>query len=152
MGNRFKEIKSEENIELKAAAVNQESDNQSTPSPTPAKKGKVTQSLTKIFGGGFLDNPKIIQQIPFLFFLSLAGLFYIANGYWADDKIRQMNKLTNEIKELRTEHISVQSELESATNEIFIAEKAKTIGLQESRTPPMKIVVPDSVLNPSHGK
>ena len=51
-----------------------------------------------------------------------------------------------------TEQVSIQSELESATNEVNIANQAQAIGLVEARTPPKKIVVPDSVLNIGYGK
>ena len=149
MGNRFKEVKEQEKNQ---SIPTEKPRTETNPSPTPFKKGGIAKSLTTLFGGSFLDNPNIVRQIPFLFFLSLAGLFYIANGYWADDKIRQMNKLTNELKELRTEQVSIQSELESATNEVNIANQAQAIGLVEARTPPKKIVVPDSVLNIGYGK
>lgn len=149
MGNRFKEVNLKETNQK---ITPEQTGAEATSSPTPPKKGGIAKSLTTLFGGGFLDNPKIVRQIPFLFFLSLAGLFYIANGYWADDKIRQMNKLTNELKELRTEQVSVQSELESVTNEVKIAQQAQAIGLVESRTPPKKIVVTDSLLIISNGK
>jgi hypothetical protein len=147
MANRFKEIE-ENNDELNAAAESVKKESSSS----PRKKGKLAKSISAIFGGGFLDNPEIVKFIPFIFFLSFLGLIYIANGYWADNKIRQLNKLTNELKELRTENVTVQSELESSTNENYIAEKAKKIGLVESRIPPKKIVVQDTTKQKNNGK
>ena len=149
MGNRFKEVNETAKNQQETL---QERVTENNNTSTPPKKGGIAKSLTTVFGGGFLDNPKIVRQIPFVLFLSLAGLLYNANGYWADDKIRQMNKLTNELKELRTEQISVQSELESVTNEVNIAKQAEAIGLVESRTPPKKIVDPDSVLKINRGE
>ncbi|MFN6039985.1 MAG: FtsL-like putative cell division protein, partial [Bacteroidota bacterium] len=132
MANRFKHT--EENI------VEEEitDKNSGSNSSEAKKKGRLVKSISAVFGGNFLNSPSIVNFIPFIFFLSVIGLAYIANGYWADNKIRQMNKLTNELKELRTEHVFVQSELESSTNENFIAEKAKKLGLTDARIPPKK--------------
>lgn len=136
MANRFKEAQVE-NEETENISV--ETNSESTESIR--KTGKLAKSISAIFGGNFLSSPEIVKLIPFVFFLSALGLGYIANGYWADNKIRQLNKLTNELKELRTEHVSVQSELESSTNENFVGEKAKKLGLTESRIPPKKILI-----------
>lgn len=148
MANRFKEVeKAEEIREEKTETARKEQNTSST-----SKKGGLAKSLSTVFGGNFLGNPGIIKQLPFIFFLSFIALFYIANGYWADDKIRQMNKLTNELKELRSEQVSIQSGLESVTNEVHVAEKAKSIGLEESRIPPMKIVIKDTLRLSRNGK
>ena len=149
MANRFKEVETEtgQNREENQTAAQQK---QRTSSPP--KKGGLAKSLSTVFGGNFLGNPAIIGQLPFIFFISFIALFYIANGYWADDKIRQLNKLTNELKELRSEQVSVQSSLESVTNEVHVAAEAKKLGLEESRIPPMKIVINDTLSISRNGK
>ena len=150
MGNRFKEV--EEEVNQQEENSNMTSSAKQGNSNSSPKKGGLAKSISTVFGGNFLSNPNIVKLIPFIFFLSILGLSYIANGYWADDKIRQLNKLNNELKELRTEHVYVQSELESSTNENYVAEKAKKIGLVESRIPPKKIVIKDSFNLTGNGK
>jgi hypothetical protein len=148
MANRFKEVETESGLDREEKTAAQTEQHTSS----PRKKGGLAKSLSTVFGGNFLGNPGIIKQLPFIFFLSFIALFYIANGYWADDKIRQMNKLTNELKELRSEQVSVQSDLESVTNEVHVAEAAKKLGLEESRIPPMKIVINDTLSLSRSGK
>jgi hypothetical protein len=72
-------------------------------------------------------------------------LFYIANGYWADGKIRTQNKLIAEIKELRSEYISSKSDLMFISKQSEVAKAVEKSGLREPVVPPMKILVTDSV-------
>ncbi|MBC7862512.1 MAG: hypothetical protein IAF38_06010 [Bacteroidia bacterium] len=142
MANRFKEVKEirpTPEIEKETPTAQPE---QKT--STPKRKGGLAKSLTAVFGGKFLGTDSIIKQIPFIFFISFIALFYIANGYWADDKIRQLNKITNEIKEMRSEQASVNSELKNVSNEHEVELAANKLGLQCIRTPNMKILVTDS--------
>jgi hypothetical protein len=80
--------------------------------------------------------------------LAFLGLVYIANGYMAESSVRQINKTQQEIKELRSEQISMKSEL---NNTIIESELKKIIddremGLNESYDPPKKIVLSSSDL------
>ncbi len=77
--------------------------------------------------------------MPFVLFLACIALFYIANGYYADDKIREVNKLSNNLKELRTEYIFTKSELMFASKQSEVAKSAEKLGLKEPVVPPVII-------------
>jgi hypothetical protein len=109
-----------------------------------AKKGFITKSLSAVFSGTFLNHEKLIKHIPFILFICLITLLYIANGYYADDKIRKVNKLTNELKELRSEYISTRSDLMFKSKQSEVAKSAEKLGLKESIEPPKKIVINDT--------
>jgi len=135
VANKFKEVKKEETIieEVKPT---------STASATPRKKKSgIIKSLNSVFSGTFLSNEKVLQHIPFVLFLSVIAILYIANGYWADDKIRQVNKLSSRLKELRSEYISTKSDLMFVSKQSEVAKSAEKMGLKEPIAPPMKIVV-----------
>lgn len=135
MANKFKEVKKEETIieEVKSTAAT---------SATPRKKKSgIVKSLNSVFSGTFLSNEKVLKHIPFLLFLSVIAILYIANGYWADDKIRQVNKLSSRLKELRSEYISTKSDLMFVSKQSEVAKSAEKMGLKEPIAPPMKIVV-----------
>lgn len=138
MANKFKEVKKEEKIieEVKPTA--------SAPATPRKKKSGIIRSLNSVFSGTFLSNEKVLKHIPFLLFLSVIAILYIANGYWADDKIRQVNKLTSRIKELRSEYISTKSDLMFVSKQSEVAKSAEKLGLKEPIAPPMKIVVDTS--------
>jgi len=105
------------------------------------KKGVLAKGLSKVFGGSFLSNDKAVDMIPFILFLGVIAIFYIANGYYADDKIREVNRTSNEIKELRSEYISSKSDLMFISKQSEIAKRVETLGLKEPVVAPMKIEI-----------
>jgi len=146
LANKYREIPKE------APQIEQEEIVQETVSPEeakpqrPRKKGVLAKGLSAIFSGTFLTNEKNIKHLPFIIFLAIIAIFYIANGYYADDKIREFNKITNELKELRSEYISTKSELMFASKQSEIAKSALSLGLKEPVVPPIKIEVDSSQL------
>jgi hypothetical protein len=109
----------------------------------PKKENKVGRSVADVFSGRFLSREKTIRHIPFVIFLSFLSLCYIANGYFADDQVRKVNHLMNEIKELRTQYIVVKDSLviKSKQTEVAKALALKQTGIKESIVPPKKILV-----------
>ena len=138
MANKFRTPKTEELEELEEL-VEQEEPQVATKPSKPGKKGVLAKGLSKIFGGGFLSDERAIQHVPFILFLALIAILYIANGYYADDKIREVNRVSNEIKELRTEYISSKSDLMFVSKQSQIAAAVDTLGLKEPVVAPMKI-------------
>jgi hypothetical protein len=128
MGNKFKEkVKPEE----PKAPVK------------PVKENKVVKSVASVVSGNFLSKETTIKNLPFIFFLSFLAICYIANGYYADDQVRKVNRLTNEIKELRTQYIVVKDSLvvKSKQTEVAKSLAMQQTGIKESVVPPKKIVV-----------
>ncbi|NNF02495.1 MAG: hypothetical protein HKN22_07400 [Bacteroidia bacterium] len=111
------------------------------------KKKKKTASSYSI--RKFLNALEFIQQeflrrvMPFLFFLTILGLVYIANIYQAERTIRNIDKIGKEIKELRSEYISGKSEIMYSSNQSEIAKSISEHGIKESIIPPKKIVIRD---------
>ncbi len=114
------------------------------PRKKSAKKGVLARGLASVFSGTFLTNDKTLRHLPFVFFLAVVAILYIANGYYADDKIREAHRLGNQLKELRSEYISTKSELMFASKQSELAKAAAEIDLMEPVVPPIKILV-DSV-------
>lgn len=128
MGNKFKEQTKPE--EPKAPQK-------------PAKENKMVKSVASVVSGNFLSKDITIKNLPFVFFLSFLAICYIANGYYADDQVRKVNKLSNDIKELRTQYIVVKDSLviKSKQTEVAKALALQQTGIKESVVPPKKIVV-----------
>ncbi len=143
MANKFRTPKTEELEELEELVEQEEPQVIAKPSK-PGKKGVLAKGLSKIFGGGFLSDERAMQHVPFILFLALIAILYIANGYYADDKIREVNKVSNQIKELRTEYISSKSDLMFISKQSQIAAAVDTLGLKEPVVAPLKIEM-DSV-------
>jgi hypothetical protein len=103
----------------------------------------IARSAFDVINGNFLTNKSSVKQAPFVMFLTLVALLYISNSYYAERKIRQINKINNEIKELRSEYITSKSKLMFVSKQSEVAKTAEEMGLpiKESTTPPGKIIV-----------
>lgn len=140
MANKYRQIDAEpeEVLETKVESPKTESPKKNQ---KPRKKGVLAKALSSVFSGTFLTNERTLQHLPYILFLALLAIFYIANGYYADDKIREVNKYSNQLKELRSEYISTKSELMFASKQSEVAKAVESQGLKEPVVPPIKIEV-----------
>ncbi|HNR19009.1 MAG TPA: FtsL-like putative cell division protein [Bacteroidia bacterium] len=90
---------------------------------------------------GLVDKGMLLKVMPFIFFLTVLGLFYIANSYTSERTIRNIDKTAKEIKELRSEYISVKSDLMFVCRQSQVAKSVEPYGIRHLTTPPKKIVL-----------
>ncbi|MBK7310454.1 MAG: hypothetical protein IPI93_06575 [Sphingobacteriaceae bacterium] len=145
MANKIRETKKEEPIEEQVQQAPVKKAN-----AKPGKKGVLAKALSGVFSGTFLANEKNFKHVPFILFMAVVATSYIAYGYYADDTIRDVNKITNNLKELKSEFIYTKSELMFASKQSEVAKAAEPIGLKEPITPPLKIKVDSAQLNKKH--
>lgn len=120
----------------------QQGETQQEKKTTDSKKSvKITRSFLNILSGNFLSKDNVIYQLPFILFLTLIGLGYIANGYLAEKLVRDISRISSELKELKSEYIITKSELMFMSNQSEVARASASFGLKESTVPPKKIVV-----------
>lgn len=139
MSNKFREVPKAEHVQEEPENVESSNSTTDTPPPKKRKKGVLAKALSSVFSGTFLTNESTLKHVPFLLFLAFIAILYIANGYQADDKIREVNKITNELKELRSEYISTKSDLMFVSKQSEVAKAAEPMGIKEPIVPPMKI-------------
>ncbi|MBL7917863.1 MAG: hypothetical protein JNM96_05670 [Bacteroidia bacterium] len=140
MANKIREqVKKEEPQIIESHST--ETSSPKTKSTKPGKKGVLARFLAGIFSGTFLANEKNFRHVPFILFLACTAIVYIAYGYYADDTIRDVNKISNNLKELRSEFIYTKSELMFASKQSEVAKAVESIGLKEPTTPPLKIEI-----------
>ena len=140
MANKYREIKntSTSSVTLEEEVAEQRPEKKDR---KPRKKGVLAKALSGVFSGTFLANEKNFKHVPFILFMAVLATSYIAYGYYADDTIREVNKITNNLKELKSEFIYTKSELMFASKQSEVAKAAESIGLKEPITPPLKIEV-----------
>lgn len=107
----------------------------------PKGTNKIVRSILNVISGSFLSKEVTLKFLPFIFYLTFIAICYIANGYYAESKVRQMNKLTNELKELRSEFIITKSDLMFISKQSEVAKAALSLGIKESKEPPRKIIL-----------
>ena len=139
MANKFRNIPETEELEELEELLEQEEPQVIAKASKPGKKGVLAKGLSKVFGGTFLSDDRATQHVPFILFLGLIAILYIANGYYADDKIREVNKVSNQLKELHTEYISSKSDLMFVSKQSEVAKAVLPMGIKEPVVAPMKI-------------
>ena len=106
--------------------------------PTGMAGKKVGTAMKKVLGGEIIGEGAF-RFFPFLVFVAFLAFVYIANNYIAEDKIRKINKLTKELKEIRYEFITTKSKLGELSKQSRLATKLKAQGISES-TEPIKTI------------
>jgi hypothetical protein len=124
------------------------------PFTTPEKPAKKTTApkdgnekennrvgVREIISGSFLVRENVIKQLPFLLFLTFLGIVYIGNRFHAERMVRQIEELKIEVGNLRSEQITITSELMniSRPSEVAALVESKGLGLKESLEPPKKL-------------
>jgi hypothetical protein len=94
----------------------------------------------------WLDGSVVIKDIfqknllllAIIFFMSL---FLIWNNHYTERTVRRINRYNREIEELRYIHLSTTNELTSISRPSSVARILKETGIEESKTPPTKIII-----------
>lgn len=102
-------------------------------------------SVKDILDGSLIANDFILKQLPYIVFLVILAFVYIANRYHAEKMVRESIELSKEISELRSQAITISSELMFISKQSEVAKlvESRGIGLKESVEPPRKIIIED---------
>jgi len=110
----------------------------------PVKKPKKDRRpIHAILGGDYLSKESVIGNLPFLIFIAMLALIYIANTYYAEKTVKEIEKIKVEIKELRFQYTTTKSTLMYYSKQTEIARRALKFGLKETTIPPYKIFYSD---------
>lgn len=90
---------------------------------------------------GYFDKNSVVTIMPYMFFLFFLGLIYIANSYYAEKSIRDIDKTSRDLKELRAEFITARNDLMYRSKLTEVAKSIQPTGVKEATTAPSKIVV-----------
>lgn len=82
----------------------------------------------------------IVKNLPFFLFLAVLAIVYIANGHFADNTVRNINKVNRELKELQYEYKTLKSEVMFRSKQSELAKSVEPLGLKELVVPPAILV------------
>jgi len=93
--------------------------------------------LFKYLGSKFTADAAT-RALPFILFMALLGMIYIANRNLAERNVRDIDKIGKEVNELNWEYKSLKAKLafQSTASEVLKKIKADSLGLQQSQQPP----------------
>ncbi len=109
----------------------------------PNVTGKIFTSVKDYIDGQKFNRDYLIDQLPFLLFLSFLAIIYISNQFHAEKLVNEVNKLKKERVEKRAEYISAASDLMKITRQSEVIELLKEDGLalKPLTSPPKKIII-----------
>jgi hypothetical protein len=97
--------------------------------------------LTQLFTKGIINAETATNALPFILFLALLGMIYIANRHLAERNIRDIDKISKQVKELSYDYKTTKAELAYKSTLTEVAKRTDTLGIKESIQPPQKITV-----------
>ena len=95
--------------------------------------------LTQFFSKGIINADTATNALPFVLFLALLGMIYIANRHFAEKNIRDIDKISKEVKELSWDYKTAKADLAFKSTLTQVAKQADTLGIKESMQPPQKL-------------
>ncbi|MCB0397420.1 MAG: S-adenosyl-methyltransferase [Flavobacteriales bacterium] len=102
---------------------------------------KVIRGFQSILTGRMLSERGSEKMAPYILFLALLGILYIANIHFAERTVREMDHVQQELKELQTEYITTRSEIMYNSKQSRVSVALSPQGIKESTVPPKKIVI-----------
>lgn len=87
------------------------------------------------------DEKNIFNNLPLLFLISAMAILHVANNHRIEKKVRQINKLEKELKELRWMYMTTKSDLMFKSKQSEVAKMVDELGLKESEKAPFKLMV-----------
>jgi hypothetical protein len=106
-----------------------------------AAPARLPRAFLNVLNGSFLTRENVLGNMPFILFCAGLMIVYIAYGYQTERIVRGLDSTGSELKELRSEYITVRSQLEKTEQQSQVASGIGALGLRESRVPPVKIAV-----------
>lgn len=106
----------------------------------PKKVSKFRKGVLSLLNGTFLVKDRVLQHMPFVLFLVLMAVIYITYGYHAENTVKKMYRLEAEVKDMKSQDLTLKSDLEIIKQQSNIAESIQEMGLKESVTQPFKII------------
>lgn len=87
------------------------------------------------------DEKNLLNNLPLVLLIAVLGIVHVANNHRIEKKVREINKLERELKELRWMYMTTKSELMYKSKQSEVANMVEFMGLEESVKAPYKIVV-----------
>ena len=104
-------------------------------------KNKKQISLMYILGGGILKEDFIVRHTKMIVLIVVLLFFYISNRYTCLIKIREIDNLQEQLRDVKFEALSISAQLTSNTRPSQVEElvKRQGLGLEKAKEPPYKL-------------
>ena len=103
-------------------------------SPTSEEKIPAPEAGKKGIPIGEVD-----KYLRFILFLTAIGLVYIWNSHRAEGRVRRVQALENEVRELKSDYSNLSAELSYSTRRSILEKRVDSIGLAKMDKPPFML-------------
>lgn len=104
---------------------------------------KPVKEFSNTFLAKFLSKSitaeRATSALPFILYVALLGMIYIGNMHLAEKNIRDLDKVSKEVKELSWDYKTTKADLAYKSTLTEVAKRVDTLGIKESLQPPQKI-------------
>lgn len=114
-------------------------DNKKKKSLSGTNGKKIQTTARSVMDGSFLTRENVIRFFPLILYLTFLSILYVANSYYAEKRIIEIDRIKKELKELRYTYISTESKSRSLSKQSEVARKLESTGIKESTVPPKKL-------------
>jgi hypothetical protein len=102
---------------------------------------KMLRNLSSILDGSILTSEIMVKNVMFFIFLFFLALVYIGNNFVSQSKVKKIDSISKELKDLHDQHISTKSDLMYFTKRSEVAKRLRSRNIKEATKPPYKIYV-----------
>ena len=105
------------------------------------RKKEKRLSFWYILGGGVLKEDFILRHTRMIVLLVVLAFFFIGNRYTCMQKLREIDRLQQQLRDVRFEALSISSELtgNSRQSQIEVLIEEQGIDLEGAKTPPYEL-------------
>src|SRR5690606_4336022 len=90
---------------------------------------------------GLLGEGVPIKLVPPLFYAALLALIYIWSNHSAENTIRKIEKVQQEVEDIRADVTTLEAAYMYRSKQSEVAKKVIPLGIYEIEEPPLKIIV-----------
>lgn len=105
------------------------------------KKKESRFSFLYILGGGILKEDFIVKHTRMIVLIVILVFFFIGNRYTCMQKLREIDRLQQQLRDVRFEALSISSELtgNSRQSQIELLIEEQGIELETAKNPPYEL-------------
>ena len=99
-------------------------------------KNSIAPVVRDILSGEFLTKEGVTRHIPYLLFISVLFIAYIAMGYQFERLEREKLKTKRQLEELSAEYKTLKAEFETQLQQSTVEQNIAELGLRQTVEPP----------------
>lgn len=122
--------------------LNTNKENEKAPKEKKVRKpSRLRREITSVITGEAFARENIVANLSFMFYLTFLLVAYIGYGYYTSRTSRTIYQLEAQKRDLQSEIINEQANLNLVSMQSQIADSTMLQGLSPSVEPPVKIIV-----------